>query len=103
MKFFEILKEYESMRPGLLRIKKFLKKIGEPQDKLKVIHIAGTNGKGSTAAFIFEILKAGGYKTALYTSPHLIDINERIKVNGENISKEIFDSLLNKYLEKAVE
>jgi len=103
MKFFEILKEYESMRPGLLRIKKFLKKIGEPQDKLKVIHIAGTNGKGSTAAFIFEILKAGGYKAGLYTSPHLIDVNERIKIDDKNISKEIFDTLLDKYLEKAIE
>jgi len=103
MKFFEILKEYESMRPGLLRIKKFLKKVGEPQDKLKVIHIAGTNGKGSTAAFIFEILKAGGYKAGLYTSPHLIDVNERIKIDDKNISKEIFDTLLDKYLEKAIE
>jgi dihydrofolate synthase/folylpolyglutamate synthase len=98
----KILKEYEGMRPGLSRIKKFFKSIGNPQDKFKAVHIAGTNGKGSTAVFISEILKTGGYKTALYTSPHLIDITERIKINGENISSKIFNGLSKKYLERAV-
>ncbi|OEG71238.1 hypothetical protein ATZ36_15670 [Candidatus Endomicrobiellum trichonymphae] len=100
--FFKILKEYEGMTPGLSRIKKFLKSIGNPQDKLKAVHIAGTNGKGSTAVFISEILKAGGYKTALYTSPHLIDITERIKIDGKNIPSKIFNGLSKKYLESAV-
>jgi dihydrofolate synthase/folylpolyglutamate synthase len=100
--FFKILKEYEGMTPGLSRIKNFFKSIGDPHDKLKTVHIAGTNGKGSTAVFISEILKAGGYKTALYTSPHLVNITERIKINGENIQSEIFDGLSKKYLERAV-
>jgi dihydrofolate synthase/folylpolyglutamate synthase len=100
--FLKILKEYDEMTPGLSRIKKFLKSIGNPQDKLKTVHIAGTNGKGSTAVFISEILKAGGYKTALYTSPHLIDVTERIKIDGKNISSKIFNGLSKKYLERAV-
>ncbi len=100
--FFKILKEYEGMTPGLSRIKEFFKGIDNPIDKLKAVHIAGTNGKGSTAVFISEILKAGGYKTALYTSPHLISITERIKINGENIPSKIFNGLSKKYLERAV-
>jgi dihydrofolate synthase/folylpolyglutamate synthase len=100
--FFETLKEYEGMTPGLSRIKKFLKSIDNPQNNLRIIHIAGTNGKGSTAVFISEILKAGGYRTALYTSPHLINITERIKINGKNIYIKIFDDLSKKYLKRAV-
>ncbi len=100
--FLKILKEYEGMTPGLSRIKEFFKSIDNPQDKLKIIHIAGTNGKGSTAVFMSEILKAGGYKTALYTSPHLIDVTERIKIGGENIPSKIFNGLSKKYLEIAV-
>ncbi|MCA6070669.1 MAG: bifunctional folylpolyglutamate synthase/dihydrofolate synthase [Endomicrobium sp.] len=102
MIFFESLKEYKNMTPGLSRIKKFFEGMGNPHDTIKVIHIAGTNGKGSTAAFISEILKAGGYKTALYTSPHLIDVKERIKISGENIPSRVFYNLSHKYLDKAV-
>jgi dihydrofolate synthase/folylpolyglutamate synthase len=98
---FKFLKEYEEMTPGLSRIKKFFKSIGNPQNKLKIVHIAGTNGKGSTAVFISEILKAGGYKTALYTSPHLVDIAERMKIDGKNIPSKTFNSLSKKYLERA--
>ncbi|MDR1433853.1 folylpolyglutamate synthase/dihydrofolate synthase family protein [Candidatus Endomicrobiellum devescovinae] len=102
MTFFENLKEYEGMKPGLSRIKKFLKDLDNPQDSLKVVHIAGTNGKGSTAVFISNILIAAGYRTALYTSPHLIDITERISVNGKNIPAKILKDLSKKYLKKAV-
>jgi dihydrofolate synthase/folylpolyglutamate synthase len=102
MMFFKILKEYDGMTPGLSRIKNFFKSIGNPQNKLKTVHIAGTNGKGSTAVFVSEILKAGGYKTALYTSPHLINIIERIKINGKDIPSKIFNALSKKYLERAV-
>lgn len=62
--------------------------IGNPQQQLKCIHIAGTNGKGSTSHMLAAILQTAGYKTGLYTSPHLKDFRERIKVNGEMISKE---------------
>jgi dihydrofolate synthase/folylpolyglutamate synthase len=103
MNFFEKFKEYESMTPGLLRIKEFLNVFENPQDKIKVVHIAGTNGKGSCAAFIAEILKVSGYKVGLYTSPALVDIKERIKINGRNIEQNVFEKYLQKYLKKALE
>ncbi|MDR3048386.1 MAG: bifunctional folylpolyglutamate synthase/dihydrofolate synthase [Elusimicrobiota bacterium] len=91
------LTEYENMKPGLSRIRKFLKALGNPQNKLQYIHIAGTNGKGSTASYLANMLQQNGYKTALYSSPHLIDITERIKVNGQNIGKKSFAILFKKY------
>ena len=72
-------------KPGLERIGALVERLGNPQDKLKYIHIAGTNGKGSTAAFISSVLTCAGYSTGLYTSPFLIRFNERIKINGEEI------------------
>jgi dihydrofolate synthase/folylpolyglutamate synthase len=62
--------------------------LGNPQNKFKSIHIGGTNGKGSTSHMLSSILQQAGYKTGLYTSPHLIDFRERIRINGEMISKE---------------
>jgi dihydrofolate synthase/folylpolyglutamate synthase len=103
MKFFEKFKEYEGMTPGLSRIKTFLGMFENPQDKIKVVHIAGTNGKGSCAAFIAEILKCSGYKTGLYTSPHLVNIEERIKINGTNISHNIFQKYLKMYSRQALD
>jgi dihydrofolate synthase/folylpolyglutamate synthase len=90
------------MRYSLLKISKFFLSIGNPHLNLKTIHIAGTNGKGSTAAFICEILQSSGYKVALYTSPHLIDITERIQINGINIPKDTFNSISQTYLKKAI-
>ncbi len=75
---------------GLDRIRTLLNLIGNPQDKIKVIHIAGTNGKGSVSAILAEILKSQGFKTGLYTSPHLIEYTERIKINNNDISQEDF-------------
>lgn len=71
---------------GNANLKKLLGVLENPQDKLKFIHIAGTNGKGSTAAMIAEILKKSGYKTGLFTSPFLEVFNERIRINGESIA-----------------
>lgn len=76
---------------GLDRITYLLEKLKNPHLKFKSIHIAGTNGKGSTAAMIASILKEGGYKVGLYTSPHLFDFRERIKINGKDISKRDFE------------
>lgn len=70
--------------------KKILEKLGNPQDKLKVFHIAGTNGKGSTSAFISSILQKMNKQVGLFTSPHLVKINERIKVNNIDISDQDF-------------
>ena len=75
---------------GLERISQVLHLLGNPQDKLKCIHVAGTNGKGSVCAIISTILTDAGIKTGLYTSPHIFNYTERIKINGIDISKEDF-------------
>jgi dihydrofolate synthase/folylpolyglutamate synthase len=75
------------IRLGLDRVQGLLKRLGCPQDDYRAIIIAGTNGKGSVAAMTASILKTAGFRTGLYTSPHLIDVRERIQVNGKPISK----------------
>lgn len=72
---------------GLDRIKQLLKELGDPQLSLKCIHIAGTNGKGSTTAMISSVLIAQGYKVGMFTSPYLEEFEERIQINGTNIPK----------------
>lgn len=79
---------------GLDRISAVLELLGNPQDKLKCIHVAGTNGKGSVCAIIAAILSKAGIKTGLYTSPHIFEYTERIQINGFNISKEDFAKYL---------
>ena len=81
---------------GLGRIKQALAKLGNPQDDLKCIHVAGTNGKGSVCAMLASILCEAGYKTGLYTSPHIWDYTERIKINGTDIPKDIFAGYVEK-------
>ncbi|MBU1043724.1 MAG: bifunctional folylpolyglutamate synthase/dihydrofolate synthase [Candidatus Omnitrophica bacterium] len=76
------------------RVKQLLNKLDNPQDKFKSIHIAGTKGKGSTCAFIFNILKEAGYKAGLYTSPHLIDFKERIKISYVDAMEETRERLI---------
>lgn len=71
-------------------VKVLLSKLGNPQDDLKVIHVTGTNGKGSVCAMIATVLKEAGYKVGLYTSPHLKDFRERFLIDGRKISKEEF-------------
>lgn len=78
----------KAYKPGLGNIEALLQHIGNPEKQLKTIHIAGTNGKGSTSHLIAATLQAAGYKTGLYTSPHLVDFRERIRVNGEMIDKD---------------
>ena len=73
-------------RPGLERITRLLSLMGDPQKGQKVIHVAGTNGKGSTCAMLAEIFKNNDFKTGLFTSPYVLEFNERIRVNGENIT-----------------
>ncbi|MBN1384632.1 MAG: bifunctional folylpolyglutamate synthase/dihydrofolate synthase [Elusimicrobia bacterium] len=82
---------------NLTRIKRILKKLDNPQDKLKVIHVAGTNGKGSVCAYISAILQKAGYRVGLYTSPHILDIRERIQINREKISKSDFAKFVFNY------
>lgn len=78
----------KAYKPGLENITKLCDFFGNPQEKLKCIHIGGTNGKGSTSNMLASVLQDSGYKIGLYNSPHLIDFTERIKINGENCDKE---------------
>lgn len=75
-------------KPGLERVEQLSQFFGNPEKKLKAIHIAGTNGKGSTSHILAAILQSAGFKTALYTSPHLVDFRERMRINGKMIPKE---------------
>lgn len=76
------------IKPGLERISMLLDALDNPQDKIKTIHIAGTNGKGSTSTHLANILTSAGYKTGLYTSPYVLSFCERIQVDGKNIPKD---------------
>jgi dihydrofolate synthase/folylpolyglutamate synthase len=78
----------EAYKPGLSNVISLLKSFDNPQDKLQFIHIAGTNGKGSTASFTASILTELGVKVGLFTSPHIFDFRERIRVNGKKIEEE---------------
>ncbi|MQY73486.1 MAG: bifunctional folylpolyglutamate synthase/dihydrofolate synthase, partial [Dehalococcoidia bacterium] len=77
----------------LRRMEQLLARLGNPQNMAKSVHIAGTKGKGSTAAMIASILVQSGYRTGLYTSPHLFNIRERIQVDGRQISEAGFARL----------
>ena len=81
-------------RPGLERTEELLDKLGRPQDGLKFVHIAGTNGKGSCAAMLASVFRAAGYRTGLYTSPYLFRFHERMQVNGEPIGDEDLAALV---------
>lgn len=76
---------WEKSEPGLARSYELLKLVGNPEQKLKFVHVAGTNGKGSTSAMLASVLQSAGYRTGLYTSPHLLRFHERMRVNGEEI------------------
>ena len=75
-------------KPGLERIGKLCEALGNPQKKIKFVHVAGTNGKGSFCSMLSSILVAEGYKVGLYTSPYIKVFNERMRINGENIPNE---------------
>ncbi len=85
--------EHFGMKLGLRRMKWLVKLLGNPEHSFQSIHVAGTNGKGSTCAYIESILHEAGYTVGLYTSPHLINFNERIQVNGKPISDKELTSL----------
>ena len=86
---------------GLERIQQLLNSLGNPHQQIPIIHVAGTNGKGSVCAFLLSILQAAGYRVGRYISPHLLDWRERITINGEWISNEnLLDAL--DQVEKAI-
>ena len=93
---FIISKQSLGIMPGLTRILKLLEKMGNPQNDLQIIHIAGTNGKGTVAATIANTLAEHGYKVGLFSSPWVTDYREQIQINNEFISEAEFA----KYVEK---
>ena len=97
MDYAEALKYIEGVswlgsRPGLERISELLERLGSPEKRLRFVHTAGTNGKGSTCALTAAALSAAGFRTGLYISPHLVRMNERISIDGRDISDEAFAS-----------
>ena len=80
-------------KPGLERINRMLEHLGHPERDYDIVHVAGTNGKGSTAQFIASILQAAGQQVGLFTSPHLVEFSERIQVGGAPISQEDLDRI----------
>ena len=87
--YIEELPKFTEKHP-LKHTKKYLEKLQNPAENCKVIHVAGTNGKGSVCAYLQAVLQAEGKKTGFFTSPHLIKINERIQIDREEISDDTF-------------
>ena len=90
-------REHFGIKLGLENITNFLKVIGSPQTRFPAIHIAGTNGKGSTASYLESILRQAGYKTGIFTSPHLFDFRERIRINGRKIDRQYVSDFIASY------
>ncbi|MBI5267450.1 MAG: hypothetical protein HY851_09490 [candidate division Zixibacteria bacterium] len=82
---FILSRELFGMKLGLENIRQFLIEIGSPQLKFATVHVGGTNGKGSSSAMLASIFRAAGYRTGLYTSPHLVDFRERIRIDDRLI------------------
>lgn len=93
----------DGYKPGLERISAFCRLIGNPQRNFFTIHVAGTNGKGSVAHIIASVLQQAGYRTGLFTSPHLVDFRERIRVDGEMIPKQKVVNFVDKHHDKMVD
>jgi len=84
---FILSREFFGMKLGLQNITEFLELLGNPQYRYETIHLAGTNGKGSSSAMLASILREAGFRTGLFTSPHLVDFRERITVDGQKIGR----------------
>jgi len=82
---------------NLSKIKTFINRLGNPHKKIKTIHVAGTNGKGSVSHIIAAIMQSKGLRVGIYSSPHLLNFRERIKINGEYISEEYILKFVNKH------
>jgi len=91
------------IRPGVERVRLLLDRLGHPEHSFRSIHVVGTNGKGSTSAFLASILTASGLRTGLFTSPHLVNFSERFRINGSEISPSRLEPLLASVLDAAPE
>ncbi len=90
------LHKFSNYKPGLDRIRYILSRMGNPQKKYKIIHVGGTNGKGSTVAIISSILQSSGFKVGTFTSPHISSFTERIKINNINITERNLVKIFNR-------
>lgn len=99
--FLQSLKP-STIKLGLKRTRTLLKKCGDPQNKLKIIQVAGTNGKGSVCAMLESIYRTSGLKTGLFTSPHLVRLNERIRVNGMPVSDNHLEKFVDRFKEAII-
>src|SRR5690606_19749810 len=84
------------IRPGLKRMETFMEKLGHPERRLKFIHVAGTNGKGSTCAFLTKVLLRNGYAVGTFTSPYMEKFTNRLRFNGQDIGEEELLMLANR-------
>lgn len=87
----------KAFKPGLDNIRKLCDYLDNPEKDLKFVHVAGTNGKGSTCSMLASIFKEAGYQVGLFTSPHLVDFSERVRINGKEISQEDIISFVEKH------
>ena len=99
MKYQEALDYIESIKkygivPGLDTIRELCRRLGNPQDELQFVHIAGTNGKGSVLAYVSTVLKCAGYRVGRYISPTIRDYRERIQINGRMITQKALCGLM---------
>ena len=97
--YIEEIPKFSTKHP-LEHTRKLLASLGNPQDQFRVIHVAGTNGKGSTCAYLASMFKAGGISCGFFTSPHLVDIRERFQIDGQMASREDFTEVFNQVKEK---
>ena len=84
------------IRPGLDNIRALLEELGDPQDSLRIIHVAGSDGKGSVCSMVESMMRASGMQTGMFTSPHVMKVNESIRIDGKDISDEDLDHFLGK-------
>ena len=108
MNYQESLQYLDTLIPKNFRmelgpLKRFCAAFANPQTKLKSVHVCGTNGKGSTSTLLHQLMKGSGYKVGLFTSPHLIEVRERIRIGDELISPEKFAFYLQQIKEKSSE
>ena len=92
---------WSSTRLGLERTCELLERLGNPQKKLKFVHVAGSNGKGSICAMLSSVLRAAGYRVGLYVSPHLQAFQERFQIDGAPVSEAVFAAAAERVREAA--
>jgi len=102
MEYLERLYRQGASKPGLSRIRTLLARLDDPQHKIQCVHVAGTNGKGSTCVFLESILRASGYRTGAFLSPHLVSIREYIRLDGEICPEDLFEQYAGRIMDECL-